>query len=42
VPLAQAPIALKVADLEMDLISRKVSRAGRELDLRESSGCSNI
>jgi two-component system, OmpR family, response regulator len=33
-PLAQAPTVLKVADLEMDLISRKVRRAGREVDLQ--------
>jgi two-component system, OmpR family, response regulator len=33
-PLAQAPTVLKVADLEMDLISRKVRRAGQEVDLQ--------
>jgi two-component system OmpR family response regulator len=33
-PLAQAPTVLKVADLEMDLIGRKVRRAGHEVDLQ--------
>ena len=33
-PLAQAPTVLKVANLETALISRKVRRAGRELDLQ--------
>jgi two-component system OmpR family response regulator len=33
-PLAQAPTVLKVADLEMDLISRKVRRAGQGVDLQ--------
>jgi two-component system OmpR family response regulator len=33
-PLAQAPTVLKVADLEMDLISRKVRRAGQDVDLQ--------
>ena len=33
-PMAQVPTVLKVADLEMDLISRKVRRAGQEIDLQ--------
>jgi two-component system OmpR family response regulator len=33
-PMAQVPTVLKVADLEMDLISRKVRRAGQEVDLQ--------
>jgi two-component system, OmpR family, response regulator len=33
-PIAQVPTVLKVADLEMDLISRKVRRAGQEIDLQ--------
>jgi two-component system OmpR family response regulator len=32
--MAQVPTVLKVADLEMDLISRKVRRAGQEIDLQ--------
>ena len=32
--IAQVPTVLRVADLEMDLISRKVRRAGREIDLQ--------
>src|ERR1700681_4703401 len=32
--IAQVPTVLKVADLEMDLISRKVRRAGQEIDLQ--------
>jgi two-component system, OmpR family, response regulator len=33
-PIAQVPTVLRVADLEMDLIGRKVRRAGREIDLQ--------
>jgi two-component system OmpR family response regulator len=33
-PLAEVLTILKVADLEMDLISRKVRRAGQELELQ--------
>src|SRR5579864_1171620 len=33
-PIAQMPTVLRVADLEMDLISRKVRRAGREIELQ--------
>ena len=33
-PMAQVPTVLRVADLEMDLIGRKVRRAGREIDLQ--------
>ena len=33
-PIAQVPTLLRVADLEMDLIGRKVRRAGREIDLQ--------
>jgi two-component system, OmpR family, response regulator len=33
-PIAQASTVLRVADLEMDLIGRKVRRAGRELELQ--------
>ena len=33
-PMGQAPTVLRVADLEMDLIGRKVRRAGREIDLQ--------
>jgi two-component system, OmpR family, response regulator len=33
-PMAQVPTVLKVADLEMDLIGRKVRRAGQEVDLQ--------
>lgn len=33
-PMAQVETVLKVADLEMDLLSRKVHRAGREIDLQ--------
>jgi two-component system OmpR family response regulator len=33
-PIAQVPTVLRVADLEMDLISRKVRRAGREIELQ--------
>jgi two-component system OmpR family response regulator len=32
--MAQVPTVLRVADLEMDLIGRKVRRAGREIDLQ--------
>ena len=33
-PIVQVPTVLQVADLEMDLIGRKVRRAGREIDLQ--------
>jgi two-component system OmpR family response regulator len=33
-PIAQVSTVLRVADLEMDLIGRKVRRAGREIDLQ--------
>ena len=33
-PMAQVDTVLKVADLEMDLIGRKVCRAGRDIDLQ--------
>jgi two-component system, OmpR family, response regulator len=33
-PMAQAATILRVADLEMDLIARKVRRAGRAIDLQ--------
>jgi two-component system, OmpR family, response regulator len=33
-PIAQVPTVLRIADLEMDLIGRKVRRAGREIDLQ--------
>jgi two-component system, OmpR family, response regulator len=33
-PLASAPTLLKVADLEMDLLKRSVSRAGQRIDLQ--------
>src|SRR3981081_144734 len=33
-PIAQVPTLLRVADLEMDLIGRKVRRGGREIDLQ--------
>ena len=33
-PMAQVPTVLRVADLEMDLIGRKVRRAGQEIDLQ--------
>jgi two-component system OmpR family response regulator len=33
-PIAQVLTILRVADLEMDLIGRKVRRAGREIDLQ--------
>jgi two-component system OmpR family response regulator len=33
-PIAQVPTLLRVADLEMDLIGRKVRRAGQEIDLQ--------
>ena len=33
-PIAHASTVLRVADLEMDLIGRKVRRAGRELELQ--------
>jgi two-component system OmpR family response regulator len=33
-PIAQVSTLLRVADLEMDLIGRKVRRAGREIDLQ--------
>ncbi|MEZ0171163.1 winged helix-turn-helix domain-containing protein [Microvirga sp. TS319] len=33
-PMAQIETVLKIADLEMDLIGRKVRRAGREIDLQ--------
>jgi two-component system, OmpR family, response regulator len=33
-PIAQMPTVLRVADLEMDLIGRKVRRAGQEVDLQ--------
>jgi two-component system, OmpR family, response regulator len=33
-PITQVPTVLRVADLEMDLIGRKVRRAGREIDLQ--------
>src|ERR1700692_4639530 len=33
-PMSQVPTILRVADLEMDLIGRKVRRAGREIDLQ--------
>jgi two-component system OmpR family response regulator len=33
-PIAQVLTTLRVADLEMDLIGRKVRRAGREIDLQ--------
>ena len=33
-PMAQARTHLRVADLEMDLLKRKVARAGREIDLQ--------
>jgi two-component system, OmpR family, response regulator len=33
-PIAQVPTVLRVGDLEMDLIGRKVRRAGREIDLQ--------
>jgi two-component system OmpR family response regulator len=33
-PIAQVPTVLRVADLEMDLIGRKVRRAGQEIDLQ--------
>lgn len=33
-PMAQVETVLKVMDLEMDLIGRKVRRAGREIDLQ--------
>jgi len=32
--IAQVPTVLRVADLEMDLIGRKVRRAGREIELQ--------
>jgi two-component system, OmpR family, response regulator len=32
-PLSQATTVLRVADLEMDLVARKVRRAGREVEL---------
>ncbi len=33
-PLNQAPVVLRIADLEMDLIKRRVSRYGRPIDLQ--------
>lgn len=33
-PMVQVPTVLRVVDLEMDLISRKVRRGGRELDIQ--------
>jgi two-component system OmpR family response regulator len=33
-PLSQVKLSLQVADLEMDLVSRKVRRAGRSIDLQ--------
>jgi two-component system OmpR family response regulator len=33
-PIAQVPTVLRVADLEMDLIGRKVRRAHQEIDLQ--------
>ena len=33
-PLAETPTVLRVADLEMDLLSRRVMRAGRPIDLQ--------
>jgi len=33
-PLASAPTLLKVADLEMDVLKRSVSRAGQRIDLQ--------
>jgi two-component system, OmpR family, response regulator len=33
-PIAQVPTVLRVADLEMDLIGRKVRRGGQEIDLQ--------
>lgn len=33
-PMTQVETVLKVADLEMDLISRKIRRAGRDIDLQ--------
>ena len=33
-PITQVPTALRVADLEMDLLSRRVRRGGQEIDLQ--------
>jgi two-component system OmpR family response regulator len=33
-PLTQTPVVLRIADLEMDLIRRKVSRYGKAIDLQ--------
>ena len=33
-PISQAPVIMRVADLEMDLLKRKVSRAGQTLELQ--------
>ena len=42
-PITQSETVLRVADLEMDLIRRKVTRAGRtSICSRSNSGCWNI